>query len=72
VLPAEVVEVASIKTLISTGHLGADVAWFWAGRNVRIVPNQLSGRSGRRLADDARFLALAEMACTWACITGSR
>jgi hypothetical protein len=41
-----------------------DVAKFWAGRNVRIVINQLIGRPGRSLVDDARFLALAEMA--WA------
>jgi hypothetical protein len=41
-----------------------DVAQFWAGRSVRIVLNQLIGRPGRSLVDDARFLALAEMA--WA------
>jgi len=41
-----------------------DVGKFWAGRNVRIVINQLIGRPGRSLVDDARFLALAEMA--WA------
>jgi hypothetical protein len=41
-----------------------DVAQFWAGRSVRIVLNQLVGRPGRSLGDDARFLALAEMA--WA------
>jgi hypothetical protein len=41
-----------------------DVGKFWAGRSVRIVLNQLIGRPGRSLVDDARFLALAEMA--WA------
>lgn len=41
-----------------------DVGKFWAGRDVRIVINQLIGRPGRSLVDDARFLALAEMA--WA------
>lgn len=41
-----------------------DVGKFWIARNVRIVLNQLIGRPGRSLVDDARFLALAEMA--WA------
>lgn len=41
-----------------------DIAQFWAGRDVRIVLRQLIGRPGRSLMDDARFLALAEMA--WA------
>lgn len=41
-----------------------DIGKFWAGRSVRIVLNQLIGRPGRSLVDDARFLALAEMA--WA------
>jgi PAP2 superfamily len=41
-----------------------DVGKFWAGRSVRIVLNQFIGRPGRSLVDDARFLALAEMA--WA------
>ncbi len=41
-----------------------DIGKFWAGRDVRIVLNQLIGRPGRSLVDDARFLALAEMA--WA------
>ncbi|MDP5103432.1 MAG: vanadium-dependent haloperoxidase, partial [Erythrobacter sp.] len=39
-----------------------DIGKFWAGRDVRIVLNQLIGRPGRSLVDDARFLALAEMA----------
>lgn len=42
----------------------ADIGKFWAGRSVRIVINQFIGRPGRSLVDDARFLALAEMA--WA------
>lgn len=42
----------------------SDVGKFWAGRSVRIVINQFIGRPGRSLVDDARFLALAEMA--WA------
>lgn len=41
-----------------------DIGKFWAGRSVRIVLNQLIGRPGRSLVDDARFIALAEMA--WA------
>lgn len=41
-----------------------DVGQFWAGRDVRIVLRQLVGIPGRSLVDDARFLALAEMA--WA------
>lgn len=42
----------------------SDIGKFWAGRSVRIVLNQFIGRPGRSLVDDARFLALAEMA--WA------
>lgn len=42
----------------------ADSAKFWAGRDVRIVLPQLVSRPGRTLVDDARFLALAEMAWT--------
>jgi hypothetical protein len=41
-----------------------DIGKFWAGRDVRIVLPQLVSRPGRTLVDDARFLALAEMA--WA------
>lgn len=41
-----------------------DVGKFWAGRDVRLVLRQLIGLPGRSLVDDARFLALAEMA--WA------
>jgi len=41
-----------------------DIAKFWAPRDVRIVLRQLVGFPGRSLVDDARFLALAEMA--WA------
>lgn len=39
-----------------------DSAKFWAPRDTRIVLDQLIGRPGRSLVDDARFLALAEMA----------
>lgn len=39
-----------------------DSAKFWAPRDTRIVLDQLVGRPGRSLVDDARFLALAEMA----------
>ena len=42
----------------------SDVGQFWAARDVRIVLRQLVGLPGRSLVDDARFLALAEMA--WA------
>jgi hypothetical protein len=41
-----------------------DIGKFWGGRSVRIVLPQLVGRPGRELVDDARFLALANMA--WA------
>lgn len=40
----------------------SDVGKFWGNRSVRIVLPQLVGRPGRTLVDDARFLALAEMA----------
>ncbi len=39
-----------------------DSANFWAPRDTRIVLDQLINRPGRSLVDDARFLALAEMA----------
>ena len=39
-----------------------DIAKFWASRDVRIVVPQLIGLPGRGLVDDARFLALADMA----------
>ncbi len=39
-----------------------DIGKFWGNRNVRIVLPQLVGRPGRTLVQDARFLALAEMA----------
>lgn len=42
----------------------SDVGMFWAGRDVRLILRQLIGLPGRSLVDDARFLALAEMA--WA------
>jgi hypothetical protein len=41
-----------------------DMAQFWAPRDVRLVLRQLVGTPGRTLVQDARFLALAEMA--WA------
>jgi hypothetical protein len=49
----------SARTAVQT-----DIAQFWAPRDVRIVLRQLVGLPGRSLVDDARFLALAEMA--WA------
>ena len=39
-----------------------DIGKFWGNRSVRIVLPQLVGRPGRTLVQDARFLALAEMA----------
>ncbi len=42
----------------------SEIGQFWANRDVRIVLRQLVGLPGRSLVDDARFLALAEMA--WA------
>ena len=44
--------------------LQTNVAQFWAPRDVRLVARQLVGLPGRSLVDDARFLALVEMA--WA------
>lgn len=41
-----------------------DLAQFWGARDVRIVLRQVVGLPGRSLVDDARLLALAEMA--WA------
>ena len=38
------------------------IAKFWANKDVRIVLPQLVGLPGRSLVDDARFLALADMA----------
>lgn len=42
----------------------SEIGQFWANRDVRIVLRQLIGLPGRSLVDDARFVALAEMA--WA------
>ena len=39
-----------------------DIAKFWANKDVRIVVPQLVGLPGRSLVDDARFLALTDMA----------
>ena len=39
-----------------------DIAKFWANKDVRIVVPQLIGFPGRSLVDDARFLALIDMA----------
>lgn len=57
-------EVKALGARISTTRSAeqTDSAKFWAGRDTRIVLNQLVGRPGRSLVDDARFLALAEMA----------
>jgi len=44
--------------------LQTNIAQFWAPRDVRLVARQLIGLPGRSLVDDARFLALVEMA--WA------
>lgn len=58
-----------VRTMGAKGANGrtaeqTDIGKFWAGRSVAIVLNQFIGRPGRSLVDDARFLALAEMA--WA------
>jgi hypothetical protein len=60
-------DLAEVKTLgakKSTTRSAAqtDSAKFWAPRDTRIVLDQLIGRPGRELVDDARLLALAEMA----------
>lgn len=52
------------KTGSARTEAQTDIAKFWASRDVRIVLRQLVGQPGRSLVDDARFLALAEMA--WA------
>jgi hypothetical protein len=50
---------STVRTAVQT-----DVAQFWAPRDVRLVLRQLIGTPGRTLLQDARFVALAEMA--WA------
>lgn len=60
----DLAEVRALGAKKSTTRSAAqtDSAKFWAGRDTRVVLDQLIGRPGRSLVDDARFLALAEMA----------
>jgi hypothetical protein len=62
----DLAEIARLGGKVSTARTAAqtDMARFWAPRDVRIVLRQLVGMPGRTLLQDARFLALAEMA--WA------
>jgi len=52
------------KSGSARSEVQTDMGKFWPNRSVRIVLRQLVGLPGRSLVDDARFLALAEMA--WA------
>ena len=60
---AEIRDIGGKKSKLRSADQ-TDVGMFWAGRDVRLVLRQLIGLPGRSLVDDARFLALAEMA--WA------
>ncbi|MGK2960655.1 MAG: vanadium-dependent haloperoxidase [Gemmatimonadaceae bacterium] len=60
---AEIREMGSKKAKARRAEQ-TDIGQFWANKDVRIVLRQLVGLPGRSLVDDARFLALAEMA--WA------
>lgn len=60
---AEMQRVGSRRSTART-RAQADVAQFWGDQDVRIVLRQLIGLPGRSLVQDARFLALAEMAWT--------
>jgi hypothetical protein len=60
---AEIKRVGGKRTAERT-RAQADVADYWGARDVRIVLRQLVGLPGRSLVQDARFLALAEMAWT--------
>jgi len=50
---------STVRTRVQT-----DIAEFWGNNDVRFVVRQLVGLPGRSLVEDARFLALAEMAWT--------
>lgn len=62
----DLAEIARLGGKSSTARTAVqtDMAQFWAPRDVRLVLRQLIGTPGRTLLQDARFLALAEMA--WA------
>ncbi len=60
---AEIRDIGGKKAKLRTAGQ-SEIGQFWANRDVRIVLRQLVGLPGRSLVDDARFLALAEMA--WA------
>jgi hypothetical protein len=60
---AEIQRVGGKRSAVRT-RVQTDIAEFWGARDVRIVLRQLIGLPGRSLVQDARFLALAEMAWT--------
>jgi hypothetical protein len=59
----EVQRVGSRRSAVRT-RMQSDIADFWGANDVRFVVRQLVGLPGRSLVEDARFLALAEMAWT--------
>ena len=59
----EIQRVGSRRSTIRT-RIQSDIAEFWGANDVRFVVRQLVGLPGRSLVEDARFLALAEMAWT--------
>lgn len=57
----EIQRVGSRRSSVRT-RTQSDIADFWGANDVRFVVRQLVGLPGRSLVQDARFLALAEMA----------
>jgi hypothetical protein len=60
----EEIQRVGARKAVERSRAQTDLAEFWGARDVRIVLRQLIGLPGRSLVDDARFLALAEMAFT--------
>lgn len=59
----EIQRVGSRRSAVRN-RMQSDIADFWGANDVRFVVRQLVGLPGRTLVEDARFLALAEMAWT--------
>ena len=59
----EIQRVGSRRSTVRN-RMQSDIADFWGANDVRFVIRQLVGLPGRSLVEDARFLALAEMAWT--------
>ncbi len=59
----EIQRVGSRRSTVRN-RMQSDIADFWGANDVRFVVRQLVGLPGRTLVEDARFLALAEMAWT--------